>query len=88
MSGPLETRSEPGLGPSTHAALLSRKEVTLLNDELRRQIAERSRQLAEALGRIGDVSPLATSFTGDLAAIWRRSSSLSKVTSLRLSSAA
>lgn len=40
-----------------------RKEVTLLNEELRRQIAERSRQLAEALGRIGDVSPRATSFT-------------------------
>ncbi len=40
-----------------------RREVTLLNEELRRQIAERSRQLAEALGRVGEVSLLATSFT-------------------------
>ena len=33
------------------------REVTLLNLELRRQIADRSRQLAEALGRIGGVVP-------------------------------
>jgi serine/threonine protein kinase len=38
------------------------REVGLLNEELRRQIAERSRQLAEALGRVGDVGPLATRF--------------------------
>ena len=43
------------------------EEVRLLNVELRRQIADRSRQLAEALARIGDVATRPTRFApGDV----------------------